>query len=167
MQYPDPPAAGQAIDLARFLLALRADAGVGVLPFSARGDADAQWVVGLRHVSDCASVHGDHWERHPRGDEVLCLLDGSVQVVLGSAGQPERTLALRAGQAVVVPQGHWHRLHIEEPGRLIFITPSQGSEHRRVGSPLDDRPAPGRGASGRASGGARGSASGHTSGSTP
>lgn len=135
------PPIDQAIDLSRFLLALRPDADVGVLPFSARANPHAHWIVGLRHVCDSASVHGDHWERHPLGDEVLCLLDGRVQVVLGAAGRPERTLALHAGQALVVPQGHWHRLHIEAPGRLLFITPSQGSEHRRVGVPLDDAPA--------------------------
>jgi mannose-6-phosphate isomerase-like protein (cupin superfamily) len=34
------------------------------------------------------------------------------------------------GQAFIVPRGCWHRLSVLEPGRLVFLTPTAGSERR-------------------------------------
>jgi mannose-6-phosphate isomerase-like protein (cupin superfamily) len=115
------------------LIALHPGAHVRALAFAERGRTDADWIIGIKAVSDSASVHAGHWERHPRGEEVLALLDGRVCVTLdGDAARPAREVPLTAGQMLVVPRGTWHRLRVEEPGRLLFVTPSQGSEHRRV-----------------------------------
>ena len=74
-----------------------------------------------------------HWEMHPAGDELLFLASGAVTVVLDAA-DGERTIALGAGQACVVPAGVWHRLTVETPGRLLFVTPGKGTEHRPMAS---------------------------------
>lgn len=121
-----------AFELADRLVALYPNAIAAPIPLRSRSSTDADWIVGVKPVTDQVSVHGDHWERHPRGDEILCLLEGHVAVVLTSAGAPEQRIDLDGGQALIVPRGHWHRLQVQEPGRLMFITPSIGSEHRRV-----------------------------------
>lgn len=58
-------------------------------------------------------------ERHLDGDELLYLIAGRMQLVLletdGSAGAIELT----PGDAVLVPQGRWHRLIIDEPSHYL------------------------------------------------
>jgi len=132
MTRSSPADTAQAFELAGNLLALRADSAARCIPFDQRGATDAHWIVGVKPVSDDSAVHADYWERHPRGEEVLCLLEGQVEITLSCGSGSERTVPLHAGQAFIVPRGYWHRLHVRQAGRLMFITPSQGSEHRRV-----------------------------------
>ena len=73
----------------------------------------------------------DHWERHPVGEEILTLLSGEMELVLDEPGG-ERRVVLKAGQTFVVPRGIWHRGIVKEPGRLMFVTPGAGTEHRPV-----------------------------------
>ncbi len=124
--------------LASQLIALHPQAHASALPYAERGRTDADWIIGVKTVTDGASVHAGQWERHPGGEEVLALLEGSVRVILaGDDGQGgEHAVPLSAGQMLVVPRGTWHRLQVVQPGRLMFVTPSRGSEHRRV-QPLD------------------------------
>ncbi len=127
--------------LAENLVALHPDSTAKVIPFRDRGDTDANWIIGVKPVSDDASVHAGHWERHPLGEEVLCLLEGRVVVTLSAESESEQKVTLIEGQALVVPRGTWHRLHVEQPGRLMFVTPSVGSEHRRVEASIPGIPA--------------------------
>ncbi len=71
-------------------------------------------------------------EMHPDGDELLYLVSGRVNVALEEP-DGERIVTVRAGEAFVVPRGMWHRVAIQEPSRLVHITPGPGGEHR----PLD------------------------------
>ncbi|RZT39410.1 cupin domain-containing protein [Cupriavidus agavae] len=121
------------------LVALFPDARVTLARYAERGRLDADWIAGIKGFTDGGSVHASHWERHPRGEEVLCLLEGRITVTLGAPDNAERSVPLEPGQLIVVPRGHWHRLEVHAPGRLLFITPSVGSEVRRVDSGL---PAP-------------------------
>jgi len=52
-----------------------------------------------------------------------------VDVMLEEA-DGDRTVSVKPGQAVVVPQGVWHRLELREPSHLLFITPRPGGAHR-------------------------------------
>lgn len=127
---PWPPA---PLALDGRLIALHPASHAEALAFAERVRTDADWIIGVKAVSDGASVHASHWERHPRGEEVLVPLDGCVCVILeGDAQRAACEVPLAAGQMLVVPRGTWHRLRVEQPGRLLFVTPSQGSEHRRV-----------------------------------
>lgn len=136
------PTAGFA--LADQLLALLPGSAVQPLDYRQRGKTDADWIIGIKPVSDDASVHAGHWERHPHGEEVLCLLEGCILVTLSVRQQPEQQVRLSPGQALIVPRGTWHRLQVEQAGRLMFVTPSVGSEHRKVADGLDaERDAPG------------------------
>lgn len=77
---------------------------------------------------------GDHWERHPAGDEVLVCVSGRVAVhqqrptVDGDVDVD--TVVLDAGQAVVNPAGVWHAPDAHGPARILSITPGLGTEHR-------------------------------------
>jgi mannose-6-phosphate isomerase-like protein (cupin superfamily) len=68
-------------------------------------------------------------EMHPDADELLYLVSGRVRVRL-ELEDGTRDVNLDAGQALVVPRGAWHRILIEEPGRLIHVTPGPRGEHR-------------------------------------
>ena len=57
---------------------------------------------------------------HPLADELLILVSGAIDVKLDESGA-ERTIALEAGEAAIVPRGVWHRLVMRRPGRLLFI----------------------------------------------
>jgi mannose-6-phosphate isomerase-like protein (cupin superfamily) len=99
-----------------------------VTPMQARRDTSVdQSILGLVAFTDDRSVHADFWERHPGGDEVLCVLAGRLAATLdGDAGDIE----IPAGQALIIPRGRWHRLRVIEPGRLLHFTPTAGAEHR-------------------------------------
>jgi len=69
-------------------------------------------------------------EMHPNGDEIVCLLDGNVTMVLERDGG-EQLLELRdAGSYVLVPQGTWHTARTKTQCRMLFITAGEGTQHR-------------------------------------
>ena len=69
------------------------------------------------------------WERHPGGDEILVMLSGEMDLVIETRSSDRRG-RLKAGQTFVVPRGAWHRGLARKPGKLMFITPGAGTEHR-------------------------------------
>jgi quercetin dioxygenase-like cupin family protein len=72
---------------------------------------------------------GDHWERHPHGDEVVVCLTGRVTVTHESATTVEE-VHLGPGEAAVNPAGVWHAVDMHGQGRILTITPGIGTEHR-------------------------------------
>ncbi len=69
------------------------------------------------------------WEMHPAGEEIVYLLSGAVDLVLDEPAAP-RAVALRPGQAVIVPRGVWHRGIVHAPGDTLHITYGEGTQHR-------------------------------------
>jgi mannose-6-phosphate isomerase-like protein (cupin superfamily) len=72
-------------------------------------------------------------EMHPDGDELLHLVSGAVTVHL-ELPDGDRSVELGPGDALVVPQGVWHRIVLREPGQLIHITPGPNGSARPLGS---------------------------------
>ena len=70
-----------------------------------------------------------HWEMHPAGDELLYLLSGNIDLIL-EAHDSDEVVNLRPGTAVIVPQGTWHTLTVNEPGDLLSITRGAGTQVR-------------------------------------
>ena len=67
------------------------------------------------------------WERHPNGDEIVQVLDGSTTLTLrGDDG--DETLALTAGMVAIVPRGIWHQFHAPDGVTIVTTTP-QPTEH--------------------------------------
>jgi len=91
------------------------------------GEADG-WLMACFHVETDQDVHGDHWEIHPAGQEVVSVLAGHLRLVLRAQdGAAQETVTLRSGTAYVVPRGRWHRLEVDGPTDLQTISPRQGS----------------------------------------
>jgi len=72
------------------------------------------------------------WEMHPKGDEIVVLIAGSVDVILEKkAGN--KILPLREpGNWVLVPKGLWHTARVHALSVLLFITAGEGTQHRQV-----------------------------------
>jgi mannose-6-phosphate isomerase-like protein (cupin superfamily) len=68
------------------------------------------------------------WERHPNGDEVVMVLDGTTTVILLRNAKEERFF-LSGNELVVIPAGMWHRFEGSEQLKVMTITP-QPTEHR-------------------------------------
>lgn len=67
------------------------------------------------------------WEIHPKGDEIVVLLSGSVTFVLRLDDGKREIALLRPGESVIVPRGVWHTARIDEPTKMLFITPGEGT----------------------------------------
>ncbi len=64
---------------------------------------------------------GDHGgERHLDADEVLYLISGAFRLSL-ELGDGRAEVPVKAGEAVIVPQGIWHRLIVDEPCHYLFF----------------------------------------------
>jgi hypothetical protein len=82
----------------------------------------------------CGSCDADWpmWEMHPNGDEIVCLLSGSVTFLLQEA-QGIQTIDLdSSGKYVLVRKGIWHAAKTRGPCRMLFITPGEGTQHRPI-----------------------------------
>ncbi|MFF0682804.1 cupin domain-containing protein [Streptomyces tendae] len=71
---------------------------------------------------------GDHWERHPAGDELVVCLSGAVTVVRDLDGVPDRVL-LGPGEATVNPAGVWHAVDTTGPTSILTVTAGLGTDH--------------------------------------
>jgi mannose-6-phosphate isomerase-like protein (cupin superfamily) len=73
-----------------------------------------------------------NWEMHPEGDELVYVVDGSVDLILEFAAGTQ-TFAIRGQGYVVVPKGIWHTAKVLAPSRVLHITRGVGTQHRPVG----------------------------------
>ena len=70
------------------------------------------------------------WERHPNGDELVQIVDGSATLHLMMDDGP-KSYPVTAGTIVIVPQNTWHRFHAPEGVSLLTATPKP-TEHLTV-----------------------------------
>src|SRR5882672_5131715 len=92
-----------------------------------RHDLDQRRLMG----STDQKADWDDWERPPAGDAILTLLSGELVIVLETDGGEQRA-TIMPGETFIVPKGVWHRGIVRAPGRLMFITPGAGTEHKPV-----------------------------------
>ena len=85
---------------------------------------DGRLVCAFRFTEDWSG-----WEVHPAGDEIVCLLSGSMDLVLEEEAG-ERVVPLRGEAACIVPRGVWHRAIVHEPSHALHITRGAGTQHR-------------------------------------
>jgi quercetin dioxygenase-like cupin family protein len=75
-------------------------------------------------------------ERHIDGDELVYLVSGSAGLSLQrDYAEENEEVRLRPGQLVVVSRGVWHRLVVDEPSEMIFLTPGRTEVRVSEGSP--------------------------------
>ena len=96
--------------------------GIGVVR---EGETTIVWdpevagvLVSEAHLTESSAHHG---ERHLDGDEVVYLISGVAGVAVEDGDGQIKEMTLQPGRAVVVPQGVWHRLLVDEPSRLLFL----------------------------------------------
>ena len=118
-----PPA---PVDLTKSFLALGRDGKAVVLAATGPPPRVDGFTIGAPRMRRNPPHAG---EVHPDGDEILYLISGGVDVILEEA-DGDRTVSVKPGQAVVVPQGVWHRVELSEPSHLLFITPGPSGAHR-------------------------------------
>jgi hypothetical protein len=70
------------------------------------------------------------WERHPQGDEIVQILGGETLLRL-MTDEGLRSLRLKAGMVVIVPQSMWHQLVAPDGVSVMTVTP-QPTDHIRV-----------------------------------
>ena len=93
-------------------------------------DRDFKDFAGHRLVSYYAFQEDwPSWEIHPAGEELVCLLSGSVTLVLEEDGGERRVTLDQAGSYVLIPRGTWHTAKTSGC-TMLFITPGQGTENR-------------------------------------
>jgi mannose-6-phosphate isomerase-like protein (cupin superfamily) len=117
-------------------LRLRPDASIEPLPLGADfwpqlmsgklGDFHHEYLVTMfAYEHDWTS-----WERHPAGDEIVCLLTGAVTLVLELQNGHREILLQAAGDYVCIPRNTWHTAKTSTPSSMLFITAGEGTEHR-------------------------------------
>ncbi|MEU2675844.1 cupin domain-containing protein [Streptomyces sp. NPDC007107] len=72
---------------------------------------------------------GDHWERHPAGDELVVCLSGSVTVTRDVDGVSD-SVVLGPCEATVNPAGAWHAVDMTGPASILTVTAGLGTDHR-------------------------------------
>jgi len=87
-------------------------------------------LLAVFQIASPDDLHSDIWEMHPAGDEVLLMLTGELDVEY-SDGSCRATSTLESGRGVVMPKGVWHRLLLREPGLLMALSPSHGTQWSR------------------------------------
>ena len=95
-------------------------------------DRDFEGFTGRRLVSWFSFAEDwPTWEMHPAGEELVCLVSGSVALVLAD-GDAERVVELsNPGAYVLIPRGTWHTARTTGC-TMLFITPGEGTENRPV-----------------------------------
>jgi mannose-6-phosphate isomerase-like protein (cupin superfamily) len=74
-----------------------------------------------------------HWEMHPNGDELVCLLSGTALMVFEQAGQPQPIRLEKPGDFVLVAKGTWHTAKLTTQCRMLFVTAGEGTQMRPIG----------------------------------
>lgn len=111
------------VDLFASALRFSADGGVRAAERQMAGNDSSDWQIATFHVETDADVHADHWEMHPEADEAVCCLTGGVRLYFRpDTPGTEDMVQVRAGAAVVVPRGRWHRLELDAPSDLMSVT---------------------------------------------
>jgi len=72
-----------------------------------------------------------HWEMHPAGDELVCLLSGAIDLVL-QENDGERIIELGSRAASIIPRGVWHRAVVHTPSDVMFVTRGEGTQLRLI-----------------------------------
>ena len=70
------------------------------------------------------------WERHPNGDELVQIVDGSCTMHLMTEHELE-SHEVSAGMTIIVPQNTWHRFHAPNGVSVVTATP-RPTEHLTV-----------------------------------
>lgn len=86
------------------------------------------------HLVIAQYEYAEDWqtqEMHPHCDEIVTLLAGEVEFVLDPGGEQE-TVALQAGETVIIPKGIWHTARILSKSVAQHILMGRGTQVKSV-----------------------------------
>jgi len=98
-------------------------------------DADASGAFGVVSGYRNGAIFVAHyagnsqWERHPHGDEIVMVVEGSTRLTLLSDGV-EIVHEMTAGEVLVVPCGVWHRFETPADGVKVMAVTPQPTDHQ-------------------------------------
>jgi len=72
------------------------------------------------------------WEMHPKGEEIVILLTGNIDLILEKKTGNKIVHLQQQGDRLMVPKGQWHTARVNAPSTVIFITAGEGTLHRQV-----------------------------------
>lgn len=76
------------------------------------------------------SASWQSWEKHPLGEEIVCLLSGRVTLLQERDGRCVEVELSQMGQYALNPRGVWHTADVHEDSLLLFITAGEGTQTR-------------------------------------
>jgi hypothetical protein len=116
-------------------LRLRADSSVELLDAQGfwpklmsgqLGDFHHEYLITLLRFSESWAT----WEKHPAGDELVCLVSGHVTLIQEREGEQVRTELVRVGDFAVNPRDIWHTADVHADSLVLFITAGEGTQGR-------------------------------------
>ena len=70
------------------------------------------------------------WEKHPKGEEFVYLIEGEVELILETDGVTSDLVMDKANSFIIVPKDTWHTANVRKPTKMLFVTPGDGTEIR-------------------------------------
>jgi len=127
---------GSPSNLTSTFLRLRPDSAIEKLPFDDSfwprlmegklGDFHHEYLVTTSSFKD----DWPGWEKHPMGDEIVCLLSGEATLVLEVEGGNEMVHLTRLGDFAFIPRDTWHTAKTSVETTMLFITAGEGTRGR-------------------------------------
>ncbi len=85
----------------------------------------AGWLVTGAHFEGA----WEHWEMHPKGEELIFLVSGRVELIVEDE-EGEHAIRMEPGQLYLVRRGVWHRAVATAAADTLFVTSGEGTQHR-------------------------------------
>lgn len=125
----------KAVDLSRDLAGLKMLEGRGAHTTEEEAQASFARLAAFRDGGIFAARFSGSsgWERHPKGDELVQILEGATRFdIITDEGMESHELT--AGMLLVVPRGCWHRFESAHGVKVLTATP-QPTKHTHVDDP--------------------------------
>jgi mannose-6-phosphate isomerase-like protein (cupin superfamily) len=129
----------EVINMGKFFVHLKDD---GSVFSSTERFAESGYTASFFHLTEYEHSHPDYWELHPTSDELIFLIEGKLkgEIITTPAAElvsvkPDdiAQFDINQCQAVIIPEGHWHRLLLVEESKIMVIAKYDGTGHMAVG----------------------------------
>ena len=78
----------------------------------------------------CFENDWETWEKHPKGEEFVFLIEGEINLILESNGDTSEIVMDDSCSFVIVPKDTWHTANVKKTAKMLFVTPGEGTEIR-------------------------------------
>src|SRR5580704_7585071 len=126
----------EVINMGKSFVHLKDD---GSVSSSTERFAGSDYTASFFHLTDYKHSHPDYWELHTNSDELIFLMEGKLQgefittpgtEIVSVRPDDIARFDINPCQAVIIPEGYWHRLLLVEESKIIVIAKYNGTRHR-------------------------------------